>query len=300
MLDSLSYLLLNSTLLVSVLALVFFLLGLWLGRLVWGRYQREAHHLNAALTIAHADVNEGQAQLTDCRQRAESSEARLAECRQSLAEAAGAKAESQPESTPTDPDEIDDLVAELRKQLDKTGSDLEIARAEAMQMSDQLNDSKRETHRLRNDNQRLNAELHRYQTRNPDLAASATAPSAANSQPDDEDTAPGASGSLPSAWGAFEQDLNAGNARLDDTLGLVFDTAPPDSDDLTKIKGIATVLNGKLNGFGIYTYRQIAAWDDEVVEEFSNRLSFKDRVQRDDWVGQAKRLHGEKYGKPLS
>jgi predicted flap endonuclease-1-like 5' DNA nuclease len=303
MLDALSYLLLNSTLLISVLALVFFLLGLWLGRLIWGRYQREAHHSHAALLIAQADLNEAREQLTNSRQSAQASETQLAECRQALAERQEieALAETQPEPTPADPDEVDDLIAELRKQLDKTGSDLEIARAEAMQLSDQLSEARHAANRLRGDNQRLNAELQRCQSARgtPDEA---TSPLPVADLPSRADTAtPSArdTGNVSTTWDAFEADLTAGKARIDDTLGLVFDTPPTAADDLTKIKGIATVLNGKLNGFGIYTYRQIAGWDEEVVEEFSKRLSFKDRVQRDDWVGQAKKLHNDKYGEAL-
>ena len=41
---------------------------------------------------------------------------------------------------------------------------------------------------------------------------------------------------------------------------------------------------------GVYTYAQIAAWNDEHIREFSSRLAFKDRIHRERWVEQAKEL----------
>jgi predicted flap endonuclease-1-like 5' DNA nuclease len=66
---------------------------------------------------------------------------------------------------------------------------------------------------------------------------------------------------------------------------------------LKRISGIAAVLEKKLNEFGIYTYRQIMDWDEAAVEEFSTLLAFRDRIQRDDWMGQARHLYEEKYSK---
>ena len=90
------------------------------------------------------------------------------------------------------------------------------------------------------------------------------------------------------------------SGHMDEALGLVYSQAPEQQDDLTALKGVAAVLNGKLNDLGIYTYRQIASWNDDNVAEVSTRLSFKDRVKRDDWIGQARALHKEKYGEDLA
>lgn len=84
--------------------------------------------------------------------------------------------------------------------------------------------------------------------------------------------------------------------RHDADLGNVYTQAPDEVDDLKAIYGIAQVLEGKLNEFGVYTYRQIMEWDEATVEAFSERLAFKDRIQRDGWILQAQRLHEEKYG----
>ncbi len=78
--------------------------------------------------------------------------------------------------------------------------------------------------------------------------------------------------------------------RTDEALGVVYDSAPEQVDDLTKISGVGKVLAGKLNDFGVYRYEQIAGWSGEVIAAFSERLSFKGRVEREEWVRQAKEL----------
>ena len=80
--------------------------------------------------------------------------------------------------------------------------------------------------------------------------------------------------------------------REDTSLGLLYTERPNDDDidDLKRIKGISNILEGQLNEFGIYTYKQIAAWSPSQVREFSDRLAFKDRIDREKWVTQAKEL----------
>lgn len=63
-------------------------------------------------------------------------------------------------------------------------------------------------------------------------------------------------------------------------------------DDLTRIKGIKSVLRDQLHAFGIRSFRQMAEWTEEDVEAFSQLLSFKDRARRDQWVRQARELSG--------
>lgn len=63
-------------------------------------------------------------------------------------------------------------------------------------------------------------------------------------------------------------------------------------DDLTRIKGIKSVLRDQLHAFGIRSFRQIAEWTEADVEAFSQLLAFKDRAKRDEWVRQARELSG--------
>jgi small subunit ribosomal protein S2 len=68
-------------------------------------------------------------------------------------------------------------------------------------------------------------------------------------------------------------------------------TAPAgEPDDLKKITGVGPVLEQKLRDLGITRFDQIAGFSDEDVEKIDQALNIKGRVQRDDWVGQAKTL----------
>lgn len=81
---------------------------------------------------------------------------------------------------------------------------------------------------------------------------------------------------------------------LDSRLGLIYKTKPEKIDDLTALKGIAQVLEQRLHEFGVYTYAQIASWSEDQIKEFSARLAFKDRIQRERWVEQAQQLLAKK------
>jgi predicted flap endonuclease-1-like 5' DNA nuclease len=64
-----------------------------------------------------------------------------------------------------------------------------------------------------------------------------------------------------------------------------------EADDLKQISGVGPYLEGKLNAFGIYTFRQVAALEPDVIEQLGETFgSFSDRIIREDWVGQAKKL----------
>jgi predicted flap endonuclease-1-like 5' DNA nuclease len=88
-----------------------------------------------------------------------------------------------------------------------------------------------------------------------------------------------------------------GHTRNDSVRGLVYTSAPEKTDDLKRISGIASVLEGRLNDYGIYTFKQIMEWKPEAIEEFSVLLAFRDRIERDDWKGQASFFYAEKSKK---
>ncbi len=68
-------------------------------------------------------------------------------------------------------------------------------------------------------------------------------------------------------------------------------TAPEgEPDDLKKISGVGPVLEKKLHGLGITKYAQVAAFTEEDVARVDDALSFKGRIGREDWIGQAKAL----------
>ena len=68
-------------------------------------------------------------------------------------------------------------------------------------------------------------------------------------------------------------------------------TAPGESaDDLRQIKGIGPKIAGILGELGIRRFDQIAAWTPENIEWVNAHLKFKGRVEREDWISQAKAL----------
>ena len=64
------------------------------------------------------------------------------------------------------------------------------------------------------------------------------------------------------------------------------------ADDLKLIKGIGPKIENTLNGLGIYHFDQIAGWGQPQRDWVDGYLSFKGRIDRDDWVGQAGSLAG--------
>lgn len=62
------------------------------------------------------------------------------------------------------------------------------------------------------------------------------------------------------------------------------------ADDLKKIKGVGPKLEETLNELGFYHFDQIAKWTEAEIAWVDNRLKFKGRITRDDWIGQATKL----------
>jgi predicted flap endonuclease-1-like 5' DNA nuclease len=70
----------------------------------------------------------------------------------------------------------------------------------------------------------------------------------------------------------------------------LFDAPPDNADDLKVISGVGPVLEKKLKDLGVYRYEQIASWKKADIEWVDERLKFRGRIERDDWVKQAKKL----------
>ncbi len=63
--------------------------------------------------------------------------------------------------------------------------------------------------------------------------------------------------------------------------------APKTPDDLKLISGVGPKLEGTLNGLGIFKFTQIAKWTKAEIDWVDDYLSFKGRIERDDWIKQA-------------
>ena len=62
------------------------------------------------------------------------------------------------------------------------------------------------------------------------------------------------------------------------------------ADDLQQIKGIGPKIAAILEQLGIRQFSQIAAWSAADVERINDHLQFKGRIEREEWVAQAKAL----------
>lgn len=72
---------------------------------------------------------------------------------------------------------------------------------------------------------------------------------------------------------------------------LMYTSAPETgADDLKRISGVGPKLEGVLNDMGVYTFAQVASWKAEDIAWVDERLKFKGRITRDNWVAQAKTL----------
>jgi predicted flap endonuclease-1-like 5' DNA nuclease len=63
-----------------------------------------------------------------------------------------------------------------------------------------------------------------------------------------------------------------------------------DGEDLKRIRGIGVLSEKKLNSLGITHYEQIANWTGADIERISRLLDFKGRIERENWIEQARIL----------
>ncbi|TCT35200.1 NADH-quinone oxidoreductase subunit NuoE [Martelella mediterranea] len=67
----------------------------------------------------------------------------------------------------------------------------------------------------------------------------------------------------------------------------VLNDKPEETDDLKLISGIGPKIESLLNGLGVYTFAQIAAWTPAECIWVDDYLKFRGRIERDEWVRQA-------------
>jgi NADH-quinone oxidoreductase subunit E len=79
-------------------------------------------------------------------------------------------------------------------------------------------------------------------------------------------------------------------ASLDDKNRPPKVRKPAKPDDLKLISGVGPKLEGVLNGLGIYKFEQVSKWKKAEREWVDGYLKFKGRIDRDDWIKQAKAL----------
>lgn len=97
--------------------------------------------------------------------------------------------------------------------------------------------------------------------------------------------------SLPSAEIHRRAEAIAKARKPDDQANLLTHAAFGEGDDLAQIVGVGPILTELLHEVGVFYFWQIAEWTDEDVAYVDEKLlHFKGRIERDDWVGQAREL----------
>lgn len=80
------------------------------------------------------------------------------------------------------------------------------------------------------------------------------------------------------------------SVRAEALLGDDVDFVRGDLEDLKRIRGIGVLIEKKLNSLGITSYEQVANWTAADVERISEVLDFKGRIERENWIEQARIL----------
>lgn len=88
--------------------------------------------------------------------------------------------------------------------------------------------------------------------------------------------------------GSSKSDLVHLRSVKSEALRLVEDEAP--INDLKRIRGVGVLLEKKLAAAGVTSYEQIANWTAEDVDRISDALDLKGRIERENWIEQARIL----------
>lgn len=90
--------------------------------------------------------------------------------------------------------------------------------------------------------------------------------------------------------GAGDRSSDLGAMRSVRSEAYRGDAGPHRTDDLKRIRGIGLLIERRLSALGVTTYDQIANWSDSDIARISQSLEFKGRIERENWVEQARIL----------
>ena len=307
--EPLIYFLVHSGLFVLVMGLVFFFLGLWFGVLIWGRYKRKSRALCADNESLREDIASLKRKLAEQTMRPTAAPFELPSVSEIFPERVSQTYPALAALPP--PEEPGPLVAERPSVLESPAPepDAELTRSPIPEVNPPEAAAKKAKVMVRakaknppilsplpEERPAVEAAVTEEAPLEPfgfliaepaELAASAKTLTAIIRG---SAVAPAAS---PEVAPSVEPEPAPAVIKpvTDPDLGLVFREPPAQADDLTKIKGIATFLEKRLHELGIYTFQQIASWEERHIREISSRLAFKDRIVREKWVEQASGLN---------
>lgn len=101
---------------------------------------------------------------------------------------------------------------------------------------------------------------------------------------------PGAASAAPNRDERDERDAEAGAGAPPGVAPADLGRGEGRADDLQRISGIGPGIAQTLNELGIYRFEQLAALTPENIAWVDAHLRFKGRIERENWVGQAREL----------
>lgn len=181
-------------------------------------------------------------------------------------------------------EELSDQIIGLKTQNEQLADDLEEARKTPTVVAAPAGNIQSETlNRL----EIFEAKLDKLTAENEMLKARmSTVQSAANSS----EAPPLVVGSItPKQASSEEPDLGINTEKSVMRKKILTDGM--EKDDLTKISGVGPFIQQQLYDAGIYTYEQISHFDAARIESITREIGyFPGKIEKDDWVGQAKKL----------
>lgn len=282
--DPLIYFLLHSGVFVGVLAALFFTLGFVLAKLIWSPYKRQTKTLLAEQEAQKGEIARLKRHLAEAVLSPTPSPSVVATPPPAATPFPKFSSTPAPEPTPPSPTITEPAPAAARPVIRSKS-----ARPNPAQPASPPDASKAKEITTE---PALPPTISEPAPKEPTAKASSALSAIIHPQPPQKTAAPGMAVAEPTnPTPAPSATIPQPAEPVDDPVyGPIYREKPTLFDDLTRIKGVAAVLQGRLNRAGIYTFRQISSWNPEQVREFSNRLAFKDRIIREKWVEQATAL----------
>ncbi|MEM9930215.1 MAG: helix-hairpin-helix domain-containing protein, partial [Bacteroidota bacterium] len=176
--------------------------------------------------------------------------------------------------------EIADLTKALADTRVGSGSRRVVASSTSDDVLSRLDLLENKLRQLENENSTLRSSIGTFED-GADYHAAGTATRGTSSR--------GVTADEPSSDEAPDPDLHIGTDKR--VLAIVPPELIEDRDDLTQIEGVGTFLQQKLYDEGYYTYAAIANLSSAEIEELTGKIGYlPGRIEKDDWVGQAKKL----------
>jgi len=300
--EPLFYMLMHSGVFVFVLGCVFFTIGLLFGRATWGRYKRQARLLDGEVVLLKGETADLKRKLADHLVKGES----VAIATETIH--MPPKESAQPAPTPLASEQPPvPVVKTTTEPQGETSSQSKVPSARTHTIKPKKGGERAVVTVTKSDEKAsppVEAVVPQPETPAPEptphsspLAGIIAATPPGKQKPKKKESAAAASSAEKSS---ADNHASAVQAVLDAKLGMIYPTKPEEVDDLTALKGIGKGLEQRLHEFGVYTYAQIALWTEDQIAEYSSRLAFKDRIQREHWVAQAQGLLGKKSAKNAS